>query len=73
MLRSLAHAAIDGQRVCLRFWRIEDAEIVSLEGWAPTGQHWRTGIQRFRNPTNGQIRAVRVITIFEYMGSRVYL
>lgn len=73
MRKQLDIARIRGQQVKLRCWKLSTGDILELDGWTVKGGHWHGGTHRFLNPRNGQIRELRDISIFEYMGSEVYL
>lgn len=73
MRKQLDIARIRGQRVRLRCWKLSTGDILSLDGWLVRGGHWHGGTHRFFNPANNQIRELRDICIFEFMGSEVYL
>lgn len=73
MRRQLDIAAIRSQRVNLRCWKLSTGEILEYKGWLVKGGHWRGGTHRLINPQNRQIRKVRDICIFEFMGHEIYL
>ncbi len=73
VLEQLDLAAKYRQRVQLKAWKKENAEVVDYSGWIPTSGHWRGGIHRLMNPANGQVRAVIDVLIFEFNGHTVYL
>lgn len=73
MKKRLDICKIRNQLVNLRFWELQSGDIIQIEGWRVIGSHWRGGTHRLKNPVNGQIRMVRDITIFEYMGHEIYL
>ncbi len=73
VLEQLDLAAKYKQRVRLKAWKKENAEVVDYSGWIPTSGHWRGGIHRLMNPVNGQVRAVVDVLIFEFNEHPVYL
>jgi len=73
MKKRLDICKIRNQLVNLRCWELQSGDIIQYEGWRVIGSHWRGGTHRLKNPVNGQIRMVRDITIFEYMGHEIYL
>lgn len=73
VLEQLDLAAKYRQKVQLKAWKKENAEVVDYSGWIPVGSHWRGGIHRLMNPVNGQVRAVIDVLIFEFNGHTVYL
>lgn len=73
MKKELDIARIRSQTVNLRCWEIGTGNIIDYEGWLVKGGHWRGGTHRLLNPDNGQIRMVRDICIFEFMGHEIYL
>jgi hypothetical protein len=62
-----------GNAVSLKFWRLEDAEIISAENVICTSgfHHGNTVNLKFLN--SGQFRKVRVITIFEINDMEVFI
>ena len=73
MKKQLDIAKIRAQLVNLRCWELKSGDIIEYRGWLVIGSHWRGGTHRLKNPVNGQIRMVRDITIFEFMGHEIYL
>lgn len=73
MKKQLDICKIRNQLVNLRCWELKTGDIIEYKGWMVIGSHWRGGTHRLKNPRNGQIRMVRDITIFEYMGHEIYL
>ena len=73
MKKQLDIAKIRAQLVNLRCWELKSGDIIDYRGWLVIGSHWRGGTHRLKNPVNGQIRMVRDITIFEFMGHEIYL
>lgn len=73
MKRELDIARIRNQSVNLRCWKLSTGDIIEYKGWYVKGSHWRGGTHRLFNPDNGQVREVRDICIFEFMGKEVYL
>lgn len=71
--KQLDIAKIRAQLVNLRCWELKSGDIIDYRGWLVIGSHWRGGTHRLKNPVNGQIRMVRDITIFEFMGHEIYL
>ena len=72
MKKQLDIAKIRAQLVNLRCWELKSGDIIDYRGWLVIGSHWRGGTHRLKNPVNGQIRMVRDITIFEFMGHEIY-
>jgi len=70
--RLLDHARIDADTVDVSCWR-STGEIIEYRGWRVKGVNWRGGWHRLQNPLNGEVRAVRDITIFKINGFAVYL
>lgn len=73
MQKQLDIAAIRGQTVNLRCWKLENGDILHYQGWLVKSGHWHGGTHRLLNPANGQIRMVRDCTIFEFMGHEIYM
>lgn len=73
LLKALDHARIDGDRVNLKAWKLQNGEILQLDGWWCISSHWRGGTHTFKNPVNGEIRKIRDICIFEFMGASIYM
>lgn len=73
MLKALDHARIEGERVSIKAWKLENGEIIHLNGWWCISSHWRGGTHTFKSPVNHQIRKIRDICIFEFMGAEVYM
>ena len=73
MRRQLDIAAIRSQTVNLRCWKLSTGDIIEYNGWLVKSGHWRGGTHKLINPQNRQIRVVRDICIFEFMGHEIYL
>ncbi|MGM9724337.1 MAG: maintenance system killer protein [Prevotella sp.] len=73
MRKQLDIAAIRAQAVNLRCWKLSTGDIIEYKGWLVKSGHWRGGTHKLINPENHQIREVRDICIFEYMGHEIYL
>lgn len=73
MLKALDHARIDAERVSLKAWKLQNGEKIELAGWWVISSHWRGGTHTFKNPVNNEIRTLRDICIYEYMGAEVYM
>lgn len=73
MKKQLDIARIRAQLVYIRCWELKSGDIIDYQGWLVIGSHWRGGTHRLKNPVNGQVRMVRDITIFDYMGHEIYL
>lgn len=73
MQKQLDIAAIRGQLVNLRCWKLSTGDIVEYKGWLVKSSHWRGGNHRLINPQNRQIREVRDCCIFEFMGHEIYM
>ena len=73
MKKQLDIARIRAQLVNIRCWELKSGDIIDYQGWLVIGSHWRGGTHRLKNPVNGQVRMVRDITIFDYMGHEIYL
>lgn len=73
MRQELNVAAVRGQTVNLRCWKLSTGDILEYKGWYVKGGHWRGGTHRLINPENRQIREVRDFSIFEFMGREVYM
>jgi hypothetical protein len=73
MRKELDIARIRRQTVNIRCWKLSTGEILEYKGWFVRGSHWHGGTHRLQNPANGQVREVRDICIFEFMGREVYL
>lgn len=73
MRKQLDVAAIYSQTVNLKCWKLSTGDIIEYNGWLVKNGHWRGGTHRLVNPDNRQIREVRDICIFEFMGHEIYL
>lgn len=74
MQKQLDIAAIRGQLVNLRCWKLSTGDILEYNGWLVKSGHWRGGTHRLVNPHNRQIiREVRDCCIFEFMGHEIYM
>ena len=52
MLKALDHARIEGERVSIKAWKLENGEIIHLDGWWCISSHWRGGTHTFKSPVN---------------------
>lgn len=73
MRRQLDIAAIRKQLVNLKCWKLKTGDIIEYKGWLVKSGHWRGGTHRLINPKNRQIREVRDVCIFEFMGAEIYM
>lgn len=73
MRKALDIAAIRNQTVNLKCWKISTGDILTYDGWLVKSGHWRGGTHRLINPRNRQIREVRDVCIFEFMGHEIYM
>ena len=73
VLKQCDEARIRQQTVDVEFWELRTGDITQLRGWTPIAHHWRKRILKFKNYSNGQIRAVRAITIKKFNNQQVYL
>ena len=73
MRKQLDIAAIRKQLVNLKCWKLKTGDIIEYKGWLVKSGHWRGGTHRLINPQNRQIREVRDVCIFEFMGAEIYM
>lgn len=62
-----------GQAFSLKFWRMEDAEIISMDNVICTSSYHHGNTINIKSLTSGQFRKVRVISIFEINDLEVFI
>jgi hypothetical protein len=62
-----------GNAVSLKFWRLEDAEIISAENVICTSNFYHGNTFNLKFLNSGQFRKVRAITIFEINDMEVFI
>jgi hypothetical protein len=62
-----------GAAVSLKFWRLEDAEVISAQNVICTGRFYPNGTVNLKFLNSGQFRTVRLIMVFEVNGMEVFI
>jgi hypothetical protein len=62
-----------GAAVSLKFWRLEDAEVISAQNVICTSRFYPNDTVNLKFLNSGQFRTVRLITVFEVNGMEVFI
>ena len=73
MRKELDISAIRGQLVNIKCWKLSTGDIIKYDGWLVKSGHWHGGTHKLISPVNHQIREVRDVCIFEFMGHEIYM